>query len=99
MVAAQPAGYYAMIFMDIQMPVMNGYEAATLIRKMGRKDLETIPIVAMTADAFSDDVRRASEAGMNGHIAKPIDLDRIERVIEKFINIGGTTIDGRSTIQ
>jgi signal transduction histidine kinase/ActR/RegA family two-component response regulator len=99
MVSAQPAGYYTMIFMDIQMPVMNGYEAASRIRKIGRKDLETIPIVAMTADAFADDVQKAMEAGMNGHISKPIDLERLQKVIEKFVNIERTDADGRNSIQ
>ena len=61
-------GYFDLIFMDIQMPVMNGYEAAVEIRSSGREDLERIPIIAMTADAFADDIRKAKEAGMNDHI-------------------------------
>jgi signal transduction histidine kinase/ActR/RegA family two-component response regulator len=84
-VVKNPAGYYSMVFMDIQMPVMNGYEAAAAIRAEGRPDLKELAIVAMTADAFADDVKKAHEAGMNGHIAKPIDVSRLEQVIEKWI--------------
>jgi CheY-like chemotaxis protein len=78
-------GYYNMVFMDIQMPVMNGYDAAAAIRTSERRDIREIPIVAMTADAFDDDVKRAMEAGMNGHIAKPIDVSKLERMIEQWI--------------
>jgi CheY-like chemotaxis protein len=77
-------GYYDLIFMDIQMPVMNGYEATRAIRKLDRPDLKEIPIVAMTADAFAEDVNRAQEAGMNGHMAKPVDLAKLEKVLEEF---------------
>jgi len=78
--------YYDLIFMDIQMPVMNGYEAAEAIRTSGRKDLEDIPIVAMTADAFSDDIKRAKEAGMSDHIAKPVDVQKLEEALQKWIS-------------
>lgn len=78
-------GYFDLIFMDIQMPVMNGYEAARAIRSSGRQDLEHIPIVAMTADAFSDDVRKAKDAGMNDHVSKPVDLDRLESILRKWV--------------
>jgi signal transduction histidine kinase/CheY-like chemotaxis protein len=78
-------GYYGMVFMDIQMPVMNGYQAATAIRALEREDLRDIPIIAMTADAFADDVRHATEVGMNGHIAKPIDVEKLEDMIDKWI--------------
>lgn len=78
-------GYYDLIFMDIQMPVMNGYEAAKAIRSSGRKDLEVIPIIAMTADAFADDIRKAKEAGMNSHISKPIDIEKLEKVLQTWI--------------
>ncbi len=78
-------GYFDLIFMDIQMPVMNGYEAAEAIRGSGRKDLEQIPIIAMTADAFADDIRKAEEAGMNGHISKPVDIEKLEDALSRWI--------------
>ena len=70
---SKPAGYYDGILMDIQMPQMNGYEAARAIRSLSRPDAADIPIVAMTANAFAEDVQKSMEAGMNAHIAKPID--------------------------
>jgi signal transduction histidine kinase/CheY-like chemotaxis protein len=79
-----PKGYYDMIFMDIQMPVMNGYEAAEKIRSSGREDLKEIPIIAMTADAFADDVKRSRQSGMNGHISKPIDIEKLEEALTAF---------------
>ena len=78
-------GYYDLIFMDIQMPVMNGYEAAKAIRSSGRRDLEEIPIVAMTADAFADDIKRSKEAGMNSHVSKPVDVEKLEEALERWI--------------
>ncbi len=81
----QPEGTYDLIFMDIQMPVMNGYEAAGAIRSSGRKDLERIPIVAMTADAFADDIAKSRNAGMNGHISKPVDIGKLEHALREWI--------------
>ena len=78
-------GYYDLIFMDIQMPVMNGYAATRAIRGSGRTDLEKIPIIAMTADAFADDIRKAEEAGMNAHISKPVDIEKLEAVLHTWI--------------
>ena len=78
-------GYYDLIFMDIQMPVMNGYESTRAIRSSGREDLKTIPIVAMTADAFADDIRKSEEAGMNGHISKPVDIEKLEEALRTFL--------------
>lgn len=78
------AGYFDLIFMDIQMPVMNGYEATIQIRNSGREDLKKIPIIAMTADAFADDVQKSKEAGMNDHIAKPIDIQKLMHVLQKW---------------
>ena len=72
-----PAGTYDMILMDIQMPKMNGYKATQVIRRLPDKDKACIPIVAMTANAFEEDKRDAFAAGMNGHIAKPIQVDKL----------------------
>ena len=71
--------------MDIQMPVMNGYEAVKAIRSSKREDLRQIPIIAMTADAFADDIKKSEEAGMNGHIAKPIDIEKLEEALQRWI--------------
>ncbi len=81
----KPENYYDLIFMDIQMPVMNGYEAARAIRGSGRADLEKIPIVAMSADAFSDDIRKSKEAGMDDHVAKPVEFDKLSAALEKWL--------------
>ena len=72
-----PAGTYDMILMDIQMPKMNGYKATQTIRHLPDKDKACIPIIAMTANAFEEDKRDAITAGMNGHIAKPIQVDKL----------------------
>lgn len=79
-------GTYDLILMDIQMPVMNGYEAAKEIRKMKRPDSGTVPIVAMTADAFAKDVRSAHAAGMNAHISKPISVEYLNQVLKRFLS-------------
>lgn len=81
-------GYYDMIFMDIQMPVMNGYDATMAIRSLAHPDAKKIPIVAMTANAFSSDVRSAFDSGMNGHIAKPVDIKQLIKSL--YDNIGET---------
>ncbi|RHJ91141.1 PAS domain-containing hybrid sensor histidine kinase/response regulator [Parabacteroides bouchesdurhonensis] len=81
-----PEYYYDLILMDIQMPVMNGYAAARKIRELSRKDSSTIPILAMTADAFSEDIKAAKDAGMNSHLAKPLDIATMNREINKFLN-------------
>ena len=67
-------GEFDVILMDIMMPVMNGYEAAKMIRSLDREDAKAIPIIAMTANAFTEDRLRAKEAGMDEHIAKPVDV-------------------------
>lgn len=81
--AAAPEGYYDLIFMDVQMPVMDGYEAARQIRAMDRPDAGNIWIVAMTANAFVEDVRLSREAGMNEHVSKPVDLERLQDVLRR----------------
>ena len=74
-------GHYDMVLMDIQMPVMNGYEAARQIRACGHPMAKSIPIVAMTANAFAEDVRSALDAGMDGHLSKPIDMDAVRALL------------------
>ncbi len=81
-----PDGYYDMILMDIQMPVMNGYEATKAIRSLGRDSAKAVPILAMTADAFAEDIQAARDAGMNGHMAKPLDKSILWREIGKYLN-------------
>ncbi len=76
---------YQIIFMDVMMPVMNGYEAAKAIRSMSRPDAAQIPIVTMTANAFAEDVQAAKDAGMNEHIAKPLEADVIARVLAQWL--------------
>ncbi len=80
----QNEGYYDLILMDIQMPVMNGYEATKIIRTLKNKELARIPIIAMTANAYEEDKRDALEAGMNGHIAKPIEVPVLTENLEKL---------------
>jgi CheY-like chemotaxis protein len=78
-------GYYDLILMDNRMPVMFGYEAAAKIRALARVDAKTVPIIAMTADAFSEDVQRALDSGMNAHLAKPLDPQRMFATIVKVL--------------
>ena len=85
MVADSDVGYYGLIFMDIQMPVMDGYEAAKAIRRLKRPDASDIPIVAMTANAFEEDIRAALRAGMNAHFAKPIDVKELEELLCRYL--------------
>ena len=81
---AKPS-HYDLIFMDIQMPLMNGYEATQAIRMLDRKDARTIPIIAMTANAFSEDILRAKQSGMDEHIAKPLDMKKLYDVLRKYL--------------
>ena len=81
----RPAGYYDAVLMDIQMPTMNGYEAAKAIRRMEDPLKAGIPIIAMTANAFEEDRKAAFAAGMNEHIAKPVDLKTLTAVLERFL--------------
>ena len=78
-------GEFDVILMDIMMPVMNGYEAAKMIRSLDREDAKVIPIIAMTANAFTEDKMRAKEAGMDEHIAKPVDRKLLVKVINELV--------------
>ncbi len=82
--AASEPGDIDAVFMDIQMPIMNGYEAARAIRNMKRADALTVPIIALTANAFDEDVEKTRAAGMNAHVVKPIDISVLYRVLAKF---------------
>lgn len=80
-----PAGYYDLILMDIRMPYMTGYEATGEIRKSNHPDALSVPIIAMSADAFPEDKQRCLDCGMNAHIAKPIDIVEIVKLLEKYL--------------
>lgn len=82
-------GYYDMIFMDIQMPVMNGYEATRAIRRVRRGDACTIPIIAMTANAFTEDVISSRRAGMDEHISKPLSVEQLMECMARWMSAGG----------
>ena len=82
--AAADPGEYDMILMDVQMPLMNGYEAARAIRKSSNPDGKAIPIIAMTANAFSDDIRACLNAGMDAHISKPVDMSAFEKTVRSL---------------
>ena len=79
------SGEFDVILMDIMMPVLNGYEAARMIRSLDREDAKKIPIIAMTANAFTEDRIRAKEAGMDEHVAKPVDVELLKKVIHKLV--------------
>jgi len=82
---ASPIGYFDAVLMDIRMPVMDGYEAARAIRAMNRPDAAAVPIIAMTADAFADDVQRSLAAGMNAHLSKPVDPDLLYEALRQAV--------------
>lgn len=82
--AAADPGEYDMILMDVQMPLMNGYEAAQAIRKSSNPDGKAIPIIAMTANAFSDDIRACLNAGMDAHVSKPVDMSAFEKTVRSL---------------
>ncbi len=85
MFSKSPVGYYAAVLMDIRMPIMTGYEATVEIRKLERPDA-SLPIIAMTADAFSEDIQKSLASGMNAHVSKPIDTREVMRLLEKFLH-------------
>ena len=78
-------GRFDFIFMDIMMPVMNGYEATKKIRSLDREDAKEVPIIAMTANAFTEDRIKAKAAGMDEHVAKPVDVELLIKVIHKLM--------------
>ena len=86
MVKDMPNDYYDLILMDIQMPMMNGYEATRAIRALDDQKKANIPIIAMTANAFDEDKKNALAVGMNGHIAKPIDVKSLLQLIDEVLN-------------
>ncbi len=78
-------GYYCIVLMDLQMPVMDGYDAARAIRKLDDLKIAAIPILAVSANAFEEDKRMAIESGMNGHFPKPIDADKFLKAVEALL--------------
>ena len=86
MIDAAPAGYYDLILMDIQMPRMNGYEATRIIRQMKDKEKANITILAMTANAFEEDKREAIGSGMNAHLSKPIEVEKLIKTLKRRLN-------------
>ncbi len=84
MLVESPVDTYNLVLMDIQMPIMNGYEATVKIRAEERMDLKKIPIVAMSADTFKEDIDKARASGMNNHVGKPIELDKLYKILEQF---------------
>ena len=87
MFASHAPGYYAAILMDMRMPVMDGLESTRVIRSMERSDAETIPIIALTANAFDDDVQRSLQAGLNAHLSKPIEPAALFRTLEELVKL------------
>ena len=85
MLTRSPEGFYQAILMDIRMPVMNGLEAAAAIRALEREDAKVIPIIAVSADAFSDDIQRCIDCGMDDHTSKPIDVGRVAELLRKYM--------------
>lgn len=85
MVEQAVPGQYSLILLDIQMPIMNGYEAVRRIRALKNPDIASTPIVAMTANAFEEDREKSYEAGMNGHLAKPVSVETLMNTIYKFV--------------
>ena len=85
-----PPGTYDLILMDIMMPVMDGLEATRTIRGMERPDCRTIPIIAMSANAFDDDLKKSVECGMNGHLSKPVEVEKLYQTLDTVIHKGQT---------
>lgn len=89
-IVRRPDYYYELVFMDIQMPVLNGYEATRKIRNVGKRYTDQLPVIAMTANVFQDDILEAIESGMNDHVAKPIDMKVISGVLRRWLLEKGT---------
>ena len=85
---AQPAGWYDAVLMDMRMPEMDGLEATRAIRASGREDAGTIPVIALTANAFDEDVQRSMQAGLNAHLSKPVEPDLLFETLESLIRRG-----------
>ncbi len=86
MLKASEPGYYQLVLMDVQMPVMDGYEATRTIRRLEDPALASIPILAMTANAFEEDRQQALDSGMNGHLSKPIDVEALLTTLDKILS-------------
>ena len=87
MFASHEAGYYDAILMDMRMPEMDGLEATRVIRAMDRKDAGTVPIIALTANAFDEDVQRSMQAGLNAHLSKPVEPETLFRTLEGLVRV------------
>lgn len=98
MLLASEPGHFAMVFMDIQMPVMDGIEAAGLIRSSDRADLRTLPIVALTANAFTEESRIVRESGMNDCLAKPVDMQMLCRCVRRWCPAASGMKQGKSEV-
>ena len=85
MFESSSVGYYSCILMDVQMPIMDGYQATEMIRALERRDGQTVPIIALTANAFASDIGKAHSAGMNDHIAKPINMDHLMETLQRWM--------------
>ena len=85
MFSEHPAGYYDAILMDIRMPVMDGLAAARAIRALDRPDAKSIPIIAMTANAFDEDVKQSLQAGMNAHLSKPVEPENLYETLGRML--------------
>jgi CheY-like chemotaxis protein len=86
LVSQSQPGWYQLVLMDVQMPVMNGYEATRCIRQLENRQLADIPILAMTANAFEEDKQEALRSGMNGHISKPINIEKLLETLNEMLS-------------